>query len=284
MSEQQGLRVASVDLGYPPPREDMTLNPDRSGSVDLTKLYDVRPVVITGSIVPSPAGSRSASWRLLAPFLNPAARPVLTYQIDGDQIVKTMTVRPSQMAAVADNPATSVFQVGFKAADPLAYDQVVKTAYCSGGVGIGAGRAYPLVYAPAVPGPEQDRVYPTGGSSAVNTVNNGDQVVYPLLRVYGPGSAFIINFSPAGGTTGMVRFVPAYLVNAGHYVQIDCKARTAYLDGDPTQNVYGQIQSISAWPYIPAGAPNNFTTWTLGASGTSTATQLQISWSDAYLL
>lgn len=296
MSEQQGLRVASVDLGYPPPREDMTQNPDRHGSYDLTKLYDVRPVVITGSIVPSPAGSRSASWRLLAPFLNPAARPVMTYQVDGDQIPKTMTVRASQMTALADNPTTSVFQVGFKAADPLAYDARVQTVYCfpfpPTGIGVG-GRQYNLVYAPATPGPEVDRTYPAGGASSwVYTQNKGDQRVFPLLRIYGPLTQVQVQTSnqPAG-TNQVIVFQPGYLIPAGHYVQCDCKAKTAYLDGDPSQSVYNQITwqpAASSWPYMdPVGNQpinNAYTAFYVSGSGAASSSQMQVTWQDGYLL
>jgi hypothetical protein len=77
------------------------------------------------------------------------------------------------------------------------------------------------------------------------------------------------------------QFVPSYLISAGNYVQVDCRARTAYLNGDPTNNVYAQLAAFNVWPYLPAGGS---TSWALSATGYSSATQVQITWADAYLV
>jgi hypothetical protein len=276
MSDQQGFRVSALDLGYPAVREVVIDNSDRSGATDLTKLLGPRPVTITGALVPSPVGSRQQAWHKLAPFLDPSARVTMTYRVDGDTVVKTMTLRVAQATALFDNPTTSPAQLGFKAADPLAYDARVQTAVAFGGASNVGGRAYNLVY---------NRVYPAGGgATSVFTYNNGDFPVYPLLRLYGPATNIVVNWGPASATGGPITFVPSYSVAAGHYLAIDCKARTIQVDGDPSQNAYGQVQSMLTWPYIPAGAPNNTAVWSFTATGTSNQSQLVIQWQDGYLL
>jgi hypothetical protein len=76
----------------------------------------------------------------------------------------------------------------------------------------------------------------------------------------------------------------SFSIGAGDFLVIDSKARTMYLNSDPTTSRYGQVDfgaSSGGWPYIPAGGS---TTWTLNATGGSTTTQLQVNWQDAYLL
>jgi hypothetical protein len=275
MSDQQGLRVSALDLGYPAVREVVIENPDRNGTTDLTKLLGPRPVTITGALVPSPAGSRQRAWHALAPFLDPSARVTMTYRVDGDAIVKTMTLRAAQATALFDNPQTSPAQLGFKAADPVAYDQNVQTVYMVPSA-TQAGRAYNLTF---------NRVYPSTGVTGASTHNYGDLTTFPRLRVYGPASNVYINWQTGSPLAqySMV-FLSSFSVPAGDSLVVDCKARTMYLNSDPTTSRYGQVdfsQSTGGWPYIPAGGS---TGWFLTATGYSTATQLQVTWQDSYLL
>jgi hypothetical protein len=277
MSDQQGLRVSALDLGYPAVREVVVDNPDRNGATDLTKLLGARPVVITGALVPSPAGSRQRAWHALAPFLDPSARVTMTYRVDADAVVKTITLRVAQATALFDNPTTSPAQLGFKAADPVAYDQNLQTRSILPSA-TQAGRAYNLTF---------NRVYPAAGVSSASTANNGDLATYPLLRLYGPASNVSITWAtvvPGTTATWNLYFLSSFSIGAGDFLVIDCKARTMYLNSDPTTSRYGQVDfgaSSGGWPYIPAGGS---TTWQLNATGSSTATQLQINWQDAYLL
>jgi len=277
LSDQQGLRVASLDLGYPAVREDENLRPDAQGTIDVTRLFGARAVTINGALVPSPAGSRQASWHALAPFLDPGQRLTLTYRVDGDVVTKTMTVRAAQATATFNHPSVSPAQLGFKAADPLAYGPAQTATVLP--YATSAGRAYNLTF---------NRVYPSTGVTVVTTYNRGDVVAFPLLRLYGPASGISIQFTVqppgAGSTAWMLYFLAGFSINAGDRLEIDSKNRTMYLNGDPTQNRYSQVdfgRSTGGWPYIPAGGS---TIWYLNAGTYSTTTQLQVNWSDAYLL
>jgi hypothetical protein len=278
MSDQQGFRVQSLDLGYPAVREVVTDRADRRGQYDLTRLFGARPVTISGAVVPSAAGSRQKAWHLLAPFLDPSQRVTMTYQVDGDAVTKTMTLRAAQATALFDHPGVSPAQVGFKAADPVAYDQNTQTAYL-GPYQAQSGRAYNLVF---------NRAYPSVQSGSAATANHGDLTSFPVLRLYGPATGIWLQWAPASPgqpiVTWSMYFLSSFQVNAGDYLAIDCGARTVYLNGDPSQNRYNQVdfaRSSGGWPFIPAGGS---TTWFLQVATYSTATQLQVSWADAYLL
>ena len=141
--------------------------------------------------------------------------------------------------------------------------------------GSGPGRAYNLVF---------PRVYPAGGQTSAVLANHGDFPAWPLLRFYGPITGASATISRSTGGSGRVAFQPSYVISGGHYVDVDTKARTALLDGDPAQNVYPYLvpDQIGGWPWIP---PDPATaTVVLNGTGTSSATQLQISWADPYLL
>jgi hypothetical protein len=278
MDSAQGFRVEELDLGYPTVREDSNPNPGRHGTLDLTRLFGERAVTITGALVPSAAGSRQKMWHLLAPYLDPSARPTLTYQVDTDVSPRTMTVRAAQVTGPYDHPSVSPVQLGFKAASPFVYDSNVRTASVAPLGGGGAGRAYPLTF---------DRVYPAAAAQTVNLYNYGDFTAYPVLRFYGPITGPYASFGVAGQPTAWVRFQPGYVIPAGHYVQVDTAARTAFYDGDPTQSVFNQlaINPAEPWPYIPPGAPAKFTQMALqGGGSTGTGTQLVATWADPYLL
>ena len=274
MDSRNGFRVSELDIGYPDVREDVDLRADQHGTVDMTRLFGARAITITGSIVPSAYGSRQKTWHQLAPFLNPAARPTPTWQVDGDVNPRSVTIRPSDVSGPYSNPLVSAFHIGFKASDPLMYDSTVQiaTAYANN-YAAGAGRQYSLVF---------DRVYPPAAFPSVSVINQGDTTAYPKILLYGPATGpalyeYIAGVSAACG----ISFLSTFILGAGNYVEINCRTRTVFLNGDPGNSVYNQLSNQTSWPYLPPGV---ITTWQLFASGTSNATQAQIQWQNAYLI
>jgi hypothetical protein len=275
MSDQQGFRVSELDLGYPEVREDADPAADRHGTVDFTRLFGARAVTVSGFLVPSPAGSRQKAWHLVAPFLDPGVRVTLTYQVDADTTPRTMTVRADQVAGPIDDPTMSDLHMGFKAADPLAYDATVQTAIAWVYTGGGGGRQYNLTY---------PRTYPAGWSGYGYATNNGDLAVYPMLRFYGPMSTISFGEYFADSRPSIQwGFVNSFVISAGDRVDLDCRTRTAYVNGDRNRNVFGQLSwnSTGAWPYLPPGVQ---TSWSVSASNIAAGSELQIVWQDGYLL
>jgi hypothetical protein len=92
----------------------------------------------------------------------------------------------------------------------------------------------------------------------------------------------VVAFAPG---CGAVAFAVTLVVSGGHYVEVDCDTRTAYLDGDRTQNVLAQMDWVTVnaqggWPRIP---PATTVTMTMTGQSTSGTTQTQASWNDRYL-
>ena len=279
MDQANGFRVSEVDLGYPDVREDVDDRADAQGVNDYTRLFGARAITISGSLVPSATGSRSRALHALAPFLNPGARPVLTYQIDPDTPARMMTLRPAQWAAPFNDRNVSAFQVGWKAPDPLAYDANLQRASVWPAPVGGNGRTYNLVF---------NRVYGTGGgSTSAITPSVGDMTVYPTLRLYGPMSSISVIWRPTApgivwNTYGSFGFVSTFTINGGDRVDVDCRRRTAYLNGNPGQSVFSSILVTGGnWPFIPAPGQ---TSWQITATSTSPVSQMAIEWQDAYLL
>jgi len=277
MSDQQGFRVSEVDLGYPDVREDVEPNADQRGMDDYTRLFGARAVTIAGFVIASPLGSRQVTFHALGPFLDPAARVTLTYRIDPDAVVKTLTLRAAQSTAVFNDANVSDAMMGWKAPDPAAYDATVKQAYArTSSASQTGGRAYSWT---------PNRVYPAGGGSYATGTNAGDLITYPLLRVYGPivNPSVQVNFTQAGATQYW-NLGFTYTVNAGDFIEIDCYARTAFVNGDRRQSVYSSIvfnNSGAAFPFMPPGLA---VTFSLFGTGASTPTVLQVNWQDAYLI
>ena len=77
--------------------------------------------------------------------------------------------------------------------------------------------------------------------------------------------------------------MPGFVINAGHWVDVDSAAKTAFLNGDTTQSVLSQIDWSN--PISPARSRPPPATAQLTLSGTSTSgvTQVQAIWNDGYL-
>lgn len=269
MDERNGIRVESVDLGYPNVRDDVVNRANAHGTFDYTKFWADRVVTVVGSAVPSPAGSRTKALDSLGPFLDPGARFVMRFQFDADVPIRYVTLRASAFSAPFTNPAVSAFTVSWKAPDPIIYN-VTQQQQAVGpfGAPVYAGRRYSLVF---------PRQYPSGATNPtiLEADNEGSAPVAPLVEIVGPASAVQVQ-SPAF-TIGLL---PSYAVPAGYTLTIDSKARKVTQGG---VDVYQQCgyRPNGAWPVLPA---RTITPVTLSASGTTGATLVRLTWNDGYLL
>ena len=264
MNPVNGFWIAQVDLGFPAVREAATNRPDADGTIDETRFVGPRVVTISGQAVATAAASRSAVLASLAPFLDPAARPVLVYAIDADQPARLLNLRGSDLTAPATHPSISSFQAAWKTPDPWSYSNTLHSVSVPPS-STTTGRTYPLVF---------PRHYPAGTTTSVTATNAGTRPTKPIFRVDGPASAITIY----GG--GVVAFLPSFGVDAGRHVTVDCTNHPAMLDD--TYNVFGQIDfANTTWPVFAPGVNN---TVQLDASATSTTTLLTCTWRDAWYL
>jgi hypothetical protein len=177
---------------------------------------------------------------------------------------RTMVVAPRGYVAKIDSAFERKIQLQFVAADPIARDVATQSVTATVGATsalfntVGQVPMKPLVRISAVSGP-------LGTSSGTAGTNNFQ------FRTLGTGSF------------GSLYFNNTYVLAAGHHIDIDCTARTAFLDGDPTQPVATQMDwTKTGWPVYPAPAPGlSFSC--AGIDPTNSATFACI-WNEGYLL
>ena len=277
-----GWFCTSLDLGYPTVRAVTNPNPDADGIIDRTQYFGERTVTADVTAVVGAGARIDDVADNFAPFMQPAARPVLHYVLDRPGVAeRTITLRPAGYAWKVEGDQQRDIQLQWVAADPNVYDPAVQTVIAWSGSSTANGRLYPLTY---------NRTYPTGGGTGnVGIIApHGDLPVQPLLRFYGPVTAPRASFAiyPGGGGAqgnAYVAFAAGFVLAANQWVDVDTKAHTAYRQSDPTQPAFGQLNfGATIWPVLPPTPAQ--TQMTMSGSGSmSGVTQVQAIWQDAYL-
>ena len=274
--ESAGYYCIELNLGYPEVRDVVTNRPDQNGIDDRTAYFGQRVISANITATVEPVDEVAASF---APYMVPAARPVLHYVLDRPGAPeRTFTVRASNYAWPISGSKRRDIQLQWVASDAVALDPVVHSATAwAGSSAPGGGRVYNLTY---------NRIYGAAGGSvptAAVLTSPGDVIVWPLLRIYGPISMPLVTFTYAAPTPpAAIHFVAPFAIDAGHYVEISTANKTAYRDGDRAQPVLGSIDWLATvWPYIPADGAE--ATMTLSGESTTGTTQVQATWQDRYL-
>lgn len=275
-----GWFCSSLDLGYPDVRDVVSNKPDRDGVDDRTAYMGARVISAEVTALRGAGARMDAVAASFAPFMVPSARPTLHYVLDRPGAAeRTIVMRGSGYSWPIAGPDQLDIQMQWTAAEPAALDPVAKTATSWAGSSTSPGRTYPLTF---------NRIYPPGGGSPTTgqIISLGDLPVRPRLLIYGPITYPTIPFSQAaavGYVTWSIQFSPALTIGAGQYVEVDTAAKTAYLNGDPTQSVVTSIDwQATTWPVI-LPAPAAPATVRLIGSSTSGSTQVQAVWHDRYL-
>lgn len=273
MDAGQGFRVAVLDLGFPTVRGDVSDNPAHVGQLDTTRWFGARAVTISGTVIPSPSGSRTASLALLAPYMDPAARPVLTYQTDADAAPRQMTLRAADLSAPLNSLYVTTWSASWFAPLGLALGLNESSAVCGPSWLIQSGRAYPLTF---------NRTYPSfEPGDSVSVVPGGDYPTRPTFTLWGPAAgADITVVDETAGTRADLSLQAGYMVPAGRFVVIDCDART--ITDDTGANVYGDaLGPLTTWPTL---VPGNLNTISFFATATAGSTRLYTTWFERWLI
>lgn len=277
----KGYFCSELNLGYPEVREVVANRPDFDGVDDRTQYFGARVVSANITAVAGAGAQIDAVAAQFAPFLRPAARPVLHYILDRPGAPeRIMTLRGSDYSWPVAGPSERDINLQWKAPDPNAYDPVQQTQTAWAGASTAPGRGYNLTF---------NRIYPPGGggSTTAHFSSRGDLNAFPLFRMYGPvtGGEMRLQLSWPDTSWSLFHFAmkPTYTIDAGHWVDIDSKNHTVYRDSDRGQNLLSQVNWIwgSQWPYL-APSPAQVALWMVG-SGTSGVTQIQAIWNDAFL-
>jgi hypothetical protein len=279
--EGPGYYCQSLDLGAPIVRDVTTNRPDAHGMDDRTAYFAGRTVTVNITAMATTGAQIDAVAASFAPFMLPGGpRPVLHYVLDRPGAPeRVLTVRGESYDWPIVGAVERDIVLTFIAADPIVRDPVTQTVTSWSGSTLGGGRTYPFV---------PPRVYPTGGAIVSGTiVTHGDLPAQPMLNIYGPITTPKVTLRTlVANTLSQVWALAGFAIAAGHFCAVDTAARTAYMDGDPSQNVLGQIDWVNTiWPVIPPSPDGATMTLAGDASGgvMSAVTQVQASWQDAYL-
>jgi hypothetical protein len=270
-----GIIASTVDLGYPTVREVMTNLPGQDGEFDETAYFGTRVVTITGNIGPCTDGSRSQGLATLAPFLAPKARPKLIFALDTDVFDRALSMRPANFTGPVATGNTVNFSASWKCPDPIAYGLVTNQVSILPSIGGDLGRTYPLVF---------PRHYPHSYGYMPSVFDtNGDYPAFPLLRIYGPctdpGVTWLDPVTQALLPTKVL--FSGLTINLGDYIEVDTKAQTVLLNGDPNANRYSFLDfANTAWGPLQPG--DNLLRFV--SSSASSPSLVKVLWQDAFLL
>lgn len=243
-----GLIISDIDLGYATVREVKTDLPGQDGEYDETAYFSSRGVTITGAAFPGPWGSRQTVLDRMAPFLAPGVNAQLIYAFDDDVDPRSLTIHHApQWSSPISAGRSSPVSYQWTCPDPIAYGLSTHEVTIQS-VEPGIGRTYPRTY---------PRIYPA------STVSNGQGFVdvdgnypsWPVFRLYGACLSPSIYWldQATGEELGTQIVTSGITVDDGHFLEIDMKARTVLLDGDPTANRYSGVDfGNTSWgPLLP---------------------------------
>lgn len=265
MDEHNGFRVASLDVAFPTVRAVTAALPTRDGDYDTTRLMGPRTVTVTGSLVASTAGTRSAALAALAAWAVPGLRPRIVYSLDGEPPL-TLGLRGSQLSAPASNIGVSAFSVSWEAPNPIASGLVDHQTDISPQLPV-TGRVYNLTF---------NRVYPHTAASGIGTCfNAGTYPAWPVLDFYGPCTDPAVYWvTPPGGAV----VFSGLTVAAGDFVAVDTYAQTALLNGQAGANRFYLLDfAKTVWAPLQPGT----TTLQYRPSSFQGGSYLVVNWNDA---
>jgi hypothetical protein len=244
--------------------------PDQHGTDDRTKFLGSRAITMNITAYQGGTTAMDSIPDLFSFFMDPGMRPEL-HVIEDEPSAEEMVVivRAQAYTGPLGYPSRIDMQLGFIAPDPILYGAIIHTATAWAGATV-QGRVYPRSY---------PWLYPPGAESPVSATifSAGDLAVQPLLKVYGPATAAQVTFD---SLAYVVPFTGAAAIQAGDFVTVDTRAKTAVRNSDGA-NVLNWIDwSKVIWPVL---SPNVNHTMSMTANSPTGVTQVQAIWQDAFL-
>lgn len=233
-----GIWFNDLDLGYADVREIIEVLPGRDGADDYTSYAAAKAVSVSVVVVPTVGATIGASMDRLTAWMDPSRRPTLHYRLAG-QGDRQMTVRAAQLGRPATRAGRGRLEVslGWKVPDGRAYEDAIHLASINPTATSISGRVYPRAY---------PRSYPANVGTGIATVRNGGPLrVFPLVRIWGPVTNPAITNDRTGQTVKLTT-----TINDGDYAEIDMRARTAQLNGNPAlaASLRAYLTTRQWWP------------------------------------
>ena len=271
-----GYVCSSLDLGSPDIRAVVNNHPDRDGIIDRTQFFGQRLITAEVIAMASLGAQIDAVASSFGRYMVPSARPVLHYILDRPGAAeRTLTLRASNYDWKIEGDAVRDIQMQWVAADPIARDPTTQSATAWSGSGGVLGRRYDLRF---------DRVYPVGAGlpTTATILGQGDVPIQPYLRIFGPITNPRVTFTTTGPPAVGFAIALTTRIDAGHFIGIDTKNHTAWLDDDTTKSMLSTMDWVNnKWPVLPV-APDR-TLMALAGTVTTSSTQVVASWQNGYL-
>lgn len=244
LDPEAGYVVQSHDLGDASPRAVVSPTPDADGTINRTRYGGDRAVQISVHLVPVNGEALWTMEQRLRAYTRLDLRPWLYVTEDDGVPELRLQLVPNGFTAPRERLDYSAVMTQWRA-DRVESVEERTVVVAASGAGSTAGFKAPLVF------PLNLTALATQGTGRV--VNAGTAIALPLLRLYGPctnpkienqTTGEKMEFTANGGLTLL----------AGEFVEIDTRAKTARLNGDPTQSRHDRLAfAISRWIRVLPG-------------------------------
>lgn len=273
-----GYALQALDLGDATTRVSVTDAVDADGTIDTTAHVGARAVTLNLKLLPAADRGKEQMRQRLRAFTHPRLRPVLYFSLDG-RPERRVVLRRSQWANVVQAPAYAPvvlqFVAPFGIIESAELHEVQINAGSSGafsvlgvagfpadsmlGVeGFPAGSVLGISDATTFVGPlggagfdwAFDLTFVGGGTIGEGLiVNDGTADAQLLMRIYGPCDDPSIENETVGRTltfTGLT-------IDAGHFLEVDTRARTIRYDGNADDSRYDRLDFATStwWALVP---------------------------------
>jgi hypothetical protein len=251
-----GVVVRSYDLGFPSVREIVSDDSDQDGTQDFTTFFGSRVVKLECSIHDTPTQTRHELYEIVRTMCIPSHRPQLLVQCEGWAQQRVITMRGTPASCVVGSKHATFLEASLGWVVPtgvmlgLGSELAIQPLQTSA-----TGRSYPKSY--------PWNYVPGSLSNTATATNSGNAPWGWVAKFYGQAT----NITITNSTTGD-KMVLNYNIPNGHYVQFDSRAKTALLDNDPSNSVFGSIDfTKSSWWALGSG--DNTVSVTAQSSDTS---------------
>lgn len=267
VSLANGYIIQALDLGDADTRVVADDAPDADGTDDTTAFTGARTVTMRVRLVPRNGFIPDLLEQQLRAFTEPALRPIMTITRDG-MPDRRAVLRRGPFNAPIDQATHRDVTVQWVAPLGIFESAALHSALIYAGGGATAGRTYPLTF---------PRTYPASAPLGTGSVfNAGTAKAYPLIRLYGPSTQ-----PEFWNDTQDREFKFASLTVAdGTFVEIDTRAKTIRLNGDPGSSLQNKLvfPDSSWWSLSPLVNDLRFVpaTYSVGV------TVAEVVWRDAY--
>lgn len=244
-----GMIVVNFDPGFATPRQSSADWAEQDGQFDTTQFLTARVAQLQIAAAPTGPLSIRDVVDLLAPFCDPTARPQIQWRTSPGEPLRTMTGVFMQGTAPIQN-ALSQVQLQWRIPDGVAYSMDQETQAIQAGT-TSPGFSFPITF-PISFGNSSHQAPPR------YIAVSGTYRTWGTFRFYGPwsGVTSLVWIDPVSGlaTGPQIVFKSSASCLAGDFIEVDTKAKTVTINGDPGGNRYSFLDlSQTVWGTLSAG-------------------------------